>query len=147
MKKRPIGLVVFAVINFVFAASCLIGLGIAVLVKDLMAQSGVSLNTYTLLSPVLTCMVLIVSGVGFIRMSYGLGFLGGLFFCFASLANILVFNALRGFEGFAGHIPSMIYPVVLLLFLTLRYRKHFGNDSKNTEQSPAGDVLRAAPEE
>jgi len=105
-----------------------------------MAEAGVSLNAYALLSPVLTCLVLILSGVGFIRMSYGLGFLGGLFFCFASLANIIVFNALHGFEGFAKHIPSMIYPVVLLFFLTIRYRKCFTPEQEDTEQFPAGDV-------
>ncbi len=132
--KRPVGLVIFAVINFVFAAFCLLGLTLAVLAKGLMTQSGLSLNAYTLLSPVLTCTVLVLSGVGFIRMSYGLGFLGGLLFCIGSLVNIITFSAIRGFEGFALHIPSMIYPVVLLLFLALRYKKYFTNKIEDTEQ-------------
>jgi len=140
MKKRPVGLVVFAVIHFVFAGVTLRGFVMMCETKGLMAQAGLSLNAYTLLSPVLTCGVLILTGIGFIRMSYGLGFLGGLFFCIASLANIIAFNALRSFEGFALHIPSMIYPVVLLLFLTLRYREHFKNESRDAEQD-AGEYL------
>ena len=134
MKPRPVGLVVFAVINFVFAAFCLLGLTITLVAKDLVAQSGLSLNAYTVLSPVLTCAVLVLSGIGFIRMSYGFGFLGGLLFCIGSLVNIIVFNAIRGFEGFALHIPSMIYPVVLLLFLALRYKKYFTSKIEDTEQ-------------
>ena len=134
MKPRPVGLVVFAVINFVFAAFCLLGLTITLVAKDLVAQSGLSLNAYTVLSPVLTCAVLVLSGIGFIRMSYGFGFLGGLLFCIGSLVNIIVFNAIRGFEGFALHIPGMIYPVVLLLFLALRYKKYFTNKIEDTEQ-------------
>lgn len=138
MKQRPVGLVVFAVINFVFAAYTVLAFVMMFLVKGLMAQSGLSLKTYTVLSPFVTSLFLILSGIGFLKLSYCLGFIGGLVFCFGSLANILVFNALRGFQGFAPHIPSMIYPIVLLAFLTLRYKRYFKNE-QDTEPPSAPD--------
>ncbi len=66
-----------------------------------------------------------ISGVGFLKLSYRGGFLCGIALCVLSLSNIVVFNALHGFKEFILHIPSMIYPVVLLLTLTLRYRQTF----------------------
>lgn len=153
MKQRPVGLVVFAVINFVFGGlmllaflGMLLGLLLMFLAKREMPPSGVNLTPYAILHPIAMSLLLILSGIGFLKMSYRLGFIGGLVLCVGSLANILVCYAARGFQGFLPlHIPSMIYPIVLLLFLTLRYRKHFRNESRDTERSPASDVLDATP--
>jgi len=147
MRKRPTGLTIFAVINFLFAG----GLGLSLLVTlaspALREQTGLSLSAYTILSPLLTAALLIVSGVGFLKLDYRAGFVCGITFCLLALGNIVVFNALHGFKGFILHIPSMIYPTLVLLMLTLRYRPAFSKHTETTEQTPAGDVLKAAPEE
>ena len=144
MKKRPVGLTVLAVINFLFAAGCLLGLLITVASPSLREQTGISLS-YTFLSPLVTASLLTISGIGFLRRAYRAGFLCGLAFCILSLGNIVIFNALRGFGGFLLHIPSMVYPTVLLLMLTLRYQPAFSKDEGTTEHVVEGDALTRAP--
>jgi hypothetical protein len=125
MKKRPVGLTVFAVINFVFSGLTLMGLLVSLSSPDLRQAAGVALSAYSIMSPLLTAGLLAISGVGFLRLSYRAGFLAGVAVCVLSLGNILVFNTLQGFAGFGAHVPSMVYPVVLLLMLTLKYRHAF----------------------
>jgi len=124
--KRPIGLTVFALLNFVWAYVTFRGfLGMLSFPFMLGEQFENSLNAYAILSPTLTTFILIVSGIGFLRLSDPSGFIGGLIFCIGSLADLLVRNALRGFEGFGVQVIGMIYPTVLLLFLIIRYRRVF----------------------
>jgi len=122
MKKRPVGLTVFAIINFIFSGLMLMGLLVSLSSPDLRQAAGVSLSAYSILSPLLTAGLLAISGVGFLRLSYRAGFLAGIAVCVLSLGNVLV---LQGFAGFGAHVPSMVYPVVLLLMLTLKYRHAF----------------------
>jgi len=147
MKKRPIGLTIFAVINFIFAGLTLLSFLVTVLSPGLREKAGLNLSVYTVLSPLVTSGLLIVSGIGFLKLSYRAGFLAGIALCILSLGNIVVFNALRGFEGFILHVPSMIYPTVLFLMLTFRYKQAFSTNKGPTEQTPAGNVLKAVPEE
>lgn len=124
MGKRPIGLTVFATINFLFAGiMCLslIGLVSSAAAQETQAQ----ITAYRVISPLLTGVMLVVSGVGFLRQHYHAGFVVGIAFCVLSLGNILAFNATNGFAQFAVHVPSMVYPAVLLLTLVLKYRPAF----------------------
>lgn len=134
MKQCPIGLVVFAVINFILAGSMVLGFVLFFLAKgfmpDLIAQSELSFNAYGILFTVVTFIVLILSGIGFLRMNYRLGYIGGLIFSFGTLTDILVFYVLSGFENPAQHIPNIIYPIVLLVFLIFRYKPYFKDDKK-----------------
>ena len=139
-RQRPTGLVVLAVINFVFAALTVPSLLLHVFAPQVLEQGNLQLNVYTILSPTITAALLVTSGIGFLRMSYKLGFIVGLVFAIGSLLNILVFNALRGFQGFQLHIPSMIYPVVLILLLTIRYRGYF-ESSPQVEGGESGSAL------
>ena len=133
MKRRPTGLTVFAIINFVFAGITMLSFLVAILSPLLRDQAGLPLSLYTILSPLGTVTLLVISGVGFLKMSYRGGFVCGIAFCVLSLANIIVFNALQGFQGFLLHVPSMIYPTLLLLMLTLRYKQAFHSDEITTE--------------
>ncbi len=145
MKKRPIGLTVFAVINFIFGGFCLLGLFVTmVLWPGLRQQAGLSLS-YSIVSPLLTATFLIISGIGFLKLSYRTGFVCGVVFCVLSLVNILVFNALRGFQGFLIHIPSMVYPTLLFLMLTLKYKRVFQMNTEATEQGIEGNAEDSTP--
>ncbi len=50
-------------------------------------------------------------------------------------------RTIPGFEDFALHIPSMIYPTILLLMLTLRYREAFSKKDDTIEQRAEGDAI------
>ncbi len=125
VMKRPTGLTVFAVLNFVFAGLTLLAFVGMLAFPMLLEQSGQPLNAYAILSPTITSLILIMSGIGFLKVSYRFGFVGGLILCIGSLTNFVVYNALRGFEGFAVQLIGMIYPTVLLLFLLLKYKRVF----------------------
>ena len=122
-KKRPTGLIVLAVINFIFAFFSLIGL-LAFLSPQFLEQAGITITPYTILSPILTGALLIISGIGFIKVDYKLGFISGNIFGGLALVNIMIGGVILG-KGLLIHIPSMIYPIVLLLLLNLRYKKYF----------------------
>ena len=113
-SARPTGLMVLAVIQFVFCIALL-----AVL------ATSPRLGVYGVLSPLITSLLMVGSGIGYLRQDYKLGFVGGNILGIGSLANILIFNTVQGFENFAVHIPSLIYPVVLLGLLNLRYKDAF----------------------
>ncbi|HJV66144.1 MAG TPA: hypothetical protein VJ550_10455 [Geomonas sp.] len=122
--KAPLGLKILAGINFFFAALILASLFFALFSPSLRQQSGGAL-AYAILSPAITGSLLLISGVGFLRLSYFGGFLTGIACSIFCLGNTVVFNAVRGFGHFAMYIPSMIYPTVTLLLLTLKYRRCF----------------------
>lgn len=122
-QKRPTGLIVLAIINFVSAFLSVIGL-LALLSPQLLEQAGLKITPYTILSPLLTGVLLLISGIGFIKVDYKLGFISGNIFGVLALANILIGGIVIG-KGLLIYIPSMIYPIVLLLLLNLRYKKYF----------------------
>ena len=68
-QKKPTGLIVLAVINFIFAFLTLIAL-LASLSPQVMRHTGLTINPYTILSPLLTGALLIASGIGFIKVDY-----------------------------------------------------------------------------
>lgn len=119
MNKRPTGLTVFAVINFIFVAVLFISLNKA------FTSAETSITSYAFLSPLVTCILLVVSGTGFLSLNYRTGYIGGIVFCIFSLGNIFAYNALNAFEGFTLHIPSMVYPTLLLLMLIFKYKHAF----------------------
>ncbi len=122
-QNKPTGLIVLGVINFVFALFSIVGL-LSSLSPQTIEQAGLNITPYTILSPLLTGALLVASGIGFIKVDYKLGFIGGNIFGVFALANILIGAIVLG-TGLLIHIPSMIYPVVLLLLLNLQYRKYF----------------------
>ncbi len=113
-NARPTGLTVLAVIQFVFCIALLAAFA-----------TSPGLSVYGVLSPLITGLMMVGSGFGYLRQDYKLGLIGGNILGIGSLANILIFSTVQGFENFAVHIPSLIYPVVLLGLLNLRYKDAF----------------------
>ena len=111
---RPTGLMVLAVIQFVLCIGLLI-----------VFAAPRSLSLYGVLSPLITGVLMVGSAIGYLRRNYNLGFVGGNILGIGSIANILMFNAVAGFENFIAHVPSLIYPIVLLSLLNLRYKDAF----------------------
>ena len=112
--RRPVGLFVLAVIQFIFTVLLIVGLIISP-----------ALGAYAIISPVATGIVMVVSAIGYLRRNFYLGFVGGNILGFGSLANILIFNIIQGFANFALYIPSLVYPIVLLVLLNFRYKDSF----------------------
>lgn len=113
-NARPTGLTVLAVIQFIFCIALLAAFA-----------TPSRLGVYGVLSPLITGLLMVGSGIGYLRQDYKLGFIGGNILGIGSFANILIFSMVQGFENFAVHIPSLIYPVVLLGLLNLRYKDAF----------------------
>jgi hypothetical protein len=125
--KAPVGLKILAGLNFFFATLILISLFFVLFSPGLRQQQGASL-AYAILSPAITATLLLVSGVGFLRLSYLGGFVAGIACSILSLGNTVIFNAMKGVGHLAMYIPSMIYPLATLLLLTLKYRGCFRKD-------------------
>ena len=90
-RKRPVGLVVLACIQFLFAAVLLLAL----------TRASEIAGVYGIVSPLLTGIAMIATGVGYLQRSWAVGFVGGNVLGFASLANILIYNATEGFANVA----------------------------------------------
>ncbi len=115
---RPIGLTILAIIQFILC------------VAVLAAFAGPrSFGLYGVLSPIITAVLLAGSAIGYLRRDYKFGFIGGNVLGIGSIANILIFSAVQGFQNFAINIPSLIYPVVLLGLLNLRYKDAFARQA------------------
>ncbi|WP_265420796.1 hypothetical protein [Aeromonas salmonicida] len=134
MSKRPTGLTIFAVLNFIFAAVGILNLAALIVPPALREQANISLSAYMVLSPLLTCILMIVSGIGFLKLHYKAGFIGGVTLCLLSLGNVLIFNALEGFQNITLYLPSMVYPTILLAMLLLKYRENFKLNTVSTEK-------------
>lgn len=137
-RARPTGLLALGIINFVLAAICFLwsmsyicAYYIGVLRATSMAIEGGDVgglggdvSYYAVLSPLLTGILLTISGIGFFKVSYRWGYIGGNVFAVLSLINVLLGGILLSGSP-AAHVPSMIYPIVLLVLLNGRYRKVF----------------------
>ena len=115
---RPTGLMVLAVIQFVLCIGLLI-----------VFAAPRSLSLYGVLSPLITGVLMVGSAIGYLRRNYNLGFVGGNILGIGSIVNILMFNAVAGFENFIAHVPSLICPIVLLSLFNLRYKDAFAREA------------------
>lgn len=125
MKKRPAGLTVFAVLNFIFSGLTLVGLLVFMALPAIRQEVGTALSFYTIASSLLMCVLFAVSGIGFLKLSYRAGFQVGVALCVFSLINVVILSVLLGFEAVGSQMLSVIYSVVLLLMLKLKYRDDF----------------------
>ncbi|HEY3964734.1 MAG TPA: hypothetical protein VGM05_09315 [Planctomycetaceae bacterium] len=125
---RPKGLVVLAVLQFVFAAASLLSLFMAIgspTMQAEMQRQGVTMDAYTILSLLGTFLLLIASGAGYLSQNRILGYWGGNLLAIGLIANIMIHNFQEHFARFSRHIPSLFYPIVLLFVLNVHFRKEF----------------------
>lgn len=113
----PAGLIVLAVIQFLFCLGVL---------PILLGPTRYGL--YGVLSPLVTAVVLVISAVGYLKRHYRMGFVGGNILGVGSIANVVIFNAIFSSGDFSTHVPSLIYPLVLLALLNFRYKAEFVQD-------------------
>ncbi len=145
--KRPAGLTIFAVMNFLLAGRTIYGLLVMCFVRfvvggQMAAQDGIRLTGYMLLQPLFTAAILIIIGIGFLKMNYWLGFIGGLLYSVFELSDYLLSHAVRFHPGFPADAVNIIYPALIVLALLFRYRKSFKADA---EQGTLGCQPHAVP--
>lgn len=148
--KRPGGLTALAVLNFVFGGLGVIGLATTALqwagpanpVQTAMADSP--LYWVNLLLGALATVLLLVSGVGYLKLKIGAGLLCGNVYAIVSLiAQVLGVALLLG-SDFGGSVPAFaaemavtfgliaaavgaVYPVLTLILLNKVFARHFVN--------------------
>ena len=123
---RPGGLTALAVLNFVFGGlgaifSLLAIVGLAALAA---AGASVAIVWVTFLLGLVTAAMLIVSGVGYIKMSKSTGYSLGMVYAIVAIANVII--SLVGGLGFgASAIIGLAYPVLTLVLLNTTFKKCF----------------------
>ena len=129
---RPGGLTALAVLNFVFGGLLLIiyliamaGLSaLAALAEAAGAEISIGLAWVNLLLATVAAVMLIVSGIGYIKMSKTLGYTMGMVYAIVSIvSSILGVTAGMGFG--AGTVIGLAYPVLTLILLNTTFKKCF----------------------
>ena len=131
-SEVPTGLRVLAAANCLIAVITLLAL-IVISLPFLLSPSDQGPGLYQPVISALSVVLLFLSGWGFAWGSYRWGYLLGNGFAVFSVLNIITASALEAFKGFTGILPSLSYPVILLLLLNLRYRAFFLSRRDNPE--------------
>ena len=140
MAKRPGGLTALAVLNFVFggigAIAALIGFGGLALIKEAIETAKEHGGTYTgqslsmaYVAVALTglgALLLIVSGVGYIKQSKFAGRTLGTVYALISLGGTALSWATGGGVGVVG-IIFCVYPLLTLILLNSSFKNDFTN--------------------
>lgn len=129
-RKRPVGLTVFAIINLVSAIITSLSLFAIIFVPSVGEHLPVS-TAYTILSPAITLIFLVISSIGFFRLSWSLGYVAGNILSVGTILNYIVFNILTSFEQLVIQIPFALYYCLLLYFLNTRYKDCFTQRESN----------------
>lgn len=142
--KRPGGLTALAVLNFVFGGLSAIGiLGLVALVAVVDAAtggevsgaaaeglaeagvSGVNLLVLIVLS-IASCVLLIISGVGYIKQKRVMGRTMGSLYGILALVST-VFTLVSGGDFELGEIIGLIYPVLTLIMVNTTFKDDLVN--------------------
>jgi hypothetical protein len=111
VKERPAGLTAMACVNFAFVA----------VAYYLFTRTGRPLPP----TSAVTYLLLLASGFGFINVHLFWGFWVGNVMAVFALGNVMYFLVSQGFDDIHLHLPSLIYPLVVLYLLNTRYRDCF----------------------
>lgn len=115
-ERLPAGLVIFAVLHFLFG-----GVTLLVAVAHVVELASGRGNLYAFASPLVTAALFLVSGVGFIQRHPRTGLLAGVVLSIFSFANVLYWIIALG----GVNILGLVYPVILFPFLYFKYRPEF----------------------
>ena len=148
--KRPGGLTALAVLNFVFAGWSLLGMaGMAVFftLKDkiptedmdekarmqieALQEMGISILVLIVALSVVSCTLLFLSGIGYLKQKKFLGrILGstyGIITIITSIVSGLMFKPELGGGFNIGTIIGLIYPILTLILLNTTFKEDFTN--------------------
>lgn len=129
--KRPIGLTIFALLNFIYAAFALF-----IFTTEVISAS-LDLAAFTIFF--VPMVLLFLSSAGFMKMKWGMGYIIGNIAGIILIPTgiVLAFSALLADNLSDNPLPplllpllflfflAIIYPLSLLLFLNFRYKKYF----------------------
>jgi hypothetical protein len=148
--KRPGGLTVMAVLNFVFAGLGVIGLlgMIAVFAmldkipdNNMQEAQKAQIQAYREMGPAMRItslalvavspILLLLSGIGYLKQKKGLGRYGGTLYALVAIAESVIFGLLikSGPEGgfSIGTLIGLIYPVLTLILVNTTFRDDLTN--------------------
>jgi len=122
---RPGGLTALAVLNFVFGGLGLIGMIVFVAGISILERLGISvpiLWVHFLLGLVAAAM-LIVSGVGYLKMSKATGYSMGMVYALVAIVNNILGAVAIQFSVFV--FIGLAYPVLTIILLNTAFKKCF----------------------
>ncbi len=148
--KRPGGLTALAVLNFIFAGWTLLTMaGMAVFFTlmdkiptedmdeqarmqiEAMQEMGISILVFIMALSVVSCALLLLSGIGYLKQKKFLGrILGstyGIITIISSIASGLIFSSELGGGFNIGTIIGLIYPILTLILLNTTFKEDFTN--------------------
>ena len=154
--QRPGGLTALAVFNFIFTALNILGcfgLIFAPVFLDMVPpeqmtdeiraqrelyQNMDSLTFVLMLAPaVISAVLLLLSGIGYLQRKSFLGRdLGNIYAVLAIITSIttpFITGAQTGMSVYIGMAIGMIYPVITLLLLNLKYKKYFTEEGSDSD--------------
>jgi hypothetical protein len=123
---RPGGLTALAVLNFVFGGLGALFSLLAIAGLAALAAAGVSVAIVwvSIILGLVAAAMLIVSGVGYIKMSKASGYSLGMVYAIVAIANVII--SLVGGLGFgASAIIGLAYPVLTIILLNTAFKKCF----------------------
>ncbi len=131
-QKRPGGLTAIAVMNFLYAGGSLVALVIVLSSPNSFQITGFSIFTYMIL-PLLGSTLLIVSGIGILKLNYRWGYVTGLAFSVITIGSLVVSGLLGELQQsyVIEYILELVYPWLLILLLVVNYRPYFSDQSND----------------
>jgi hypothetical protein len=130
-KKRPVGLIVLAIINFIFGIWELIYLWLLITSPELQKLSGYTNILYPVFSILLISFLSIISGIGFIMLNYYTGYIGGIICSSAAILNILIYIIFQNSKNLMMTCAGAIYPIIVISLLVVRYKEIFEESKLN----------------
>ncbi len=116
-KEPPTTLTALAAVNFFFTATLIFSFAYTVYKGEL--------TEYIAISQTVTAVLLVLSGFGFLKMSYTQGYILGNIFAVFALVNITIYGLFFDEHNFLIHVPSLIYPLALLFLLNIKLKQYF----------------------
>jgi hypothetical protein len=128
-KRVPSGLIVFAVVQFLFAMMS--GLNVVIILG-----STETMRAFPVVLQAIIGVAMIVTGVGYLKRSWLWGFVGGnllaLLLAVDDLAtSVMAYRELQEFQNLPIVLSTMVYPLLLLALLNLRYKSEFVRSGSN----------------
>jgi hypothetical protein len=121
INKRPIGLSILGYYNMVIAIVSILSLLIHL--NSLQMQVLLPITNYSILSPLITSLLALLSGIGILKMEFIFGYVIGNIFYIGAMINILIFNFFISAQYSRLQIISMILFLFCLYLLNFRYYK------------------------
>ena len=123
------GLVIFAIINFVLSGIEALFLLVAIISSaEVRTAVNVSISIISVLERIIAIGLPLISGIGFLKLRYGMGYVCGITMCVLMLYHnigLISINPLQGVSEILISLFYFAYPAFLLFILMFKYRRLF----------------------